>query len=158
MNIREGKSGWTALHLAVSSARDDLVQSLLTFSQVNVNLSNYSGCTPLKLAARLENWFRNNPTYKSQVTSVCKIMVILLEAGALMHDGNRLHCIHSDTESSDTSEDELEDEEDDEEGQSEDENEDEDYDDDEPREEQEKEEKGVNEEQHQPVQLQASTQ
>lgn len=25
-------------------------------------------------------------------------MVILLEAGALMHDGNRLHCVHSDTE------------------------------------------------------------
>lgn len=120
MNIREGKSGWTSLHLAVSSARDDLVQLLLTFSQVDVNLSNYGGCTPLKLAARLENWFRWNSTCKSQVASICKIMVILLESGALMHDGNRLHCIHSDTENSDTSDSEFEDEDEDDEKEDED--------------------------------------
>ena len=98
INLREGKSGWTALHLAVSSAREDLVQLLVNSPYINVNESNYAGCTALKLAARLDNWFRCNPHYKSQVASMCKIMVILLEAGALMHDGNRLHCVHSDTE------------------------------------------------------------
>lgn len=74
MNVADGKSGHTPLHLAAESGRLDIVELLLA-KRADVQLASYYGCTPMQAAsARAHN----------------KIVKLLVEHGAESVSENRV--------------------------------------------------------------------
>jgi len=74
VNVADGKSGHTALHLAADAGRLEMVQLLLA-KRADVQISSYYGCTAMQAAsARAHN----------------KIVKLLIEHGAETVPDNRV--------------------------------------------------------------------
>ncbi|OQR99420.1 ankyrin-1-like, partial [Thraustotheca clavata] len=52
LNIRFGESNWTLLSYAVINNKEDIVETLLSYEGINVNLANNDGMTPLHEATQ----------------------------------------------------------------------------------------------------------